>query len=175
METSGRERRHRYYTVANYYKLVSEEALDKSCACPTDIVDIGKFYAIRSDSFYENNEELVHRQDAAKDSEPMQDSEIKKHSEGKPSISNVQPKQGRPQKPPESEGKQGVKRKRKASSLTCGDADTSGSEEPLAKSSRLDGTGLNAVGMSFSSSFTSFTSNVLFSVFRGEARRVRQN
>jgi hypothetical protein len=78
MGTSGRERRHRYYIVASYYyyKLVSEEALDKSSACFTDIdlVNIGRFFAIRSDSFYENDEELVHHQDFAKDAEPVRQS-----------------------------------------------------------------------------------------------------
>ena len=147
METSGRERRHRYYTVANYYKLVSEEALDKSSACFTDIdlVNTGGFYAIRSDSFYENDEELVHRQDNAKDTEPVRESELKKSSERK---SSVRPKRGRTRKPTsiheELDGNQGSssgKRKRKASPLSRDEVDTSGSEEPSTKKRRrLNGT-----------------------------------
>lgn len=148
METSGRERRHRYYTVANYYKLVSEEALDKSSACFTDIdlFNIGRFYSIRSDSFYENDKELVHRQDAAKDAESVQGSEL---NVGKPSASNLQPKRGRPRKPISMHGNSSAKRKRKASPLSGNGVETSGSEEPSTKRRRLNGTGINAVGMLF--------------------------
>ena len=149
METSGRERRHRYYTVANYSKLVSEEALDKSSACFTDIdlVNIGKFYAIRSDSFYENDKELVHRQDAAKDAEPERGSESKV---GKPSVSNSQPKRGRPRKPIsiQKQGNSSAKRKRKPSPLSGDGIETSGSEESSTKRRRLNGTGVNTAGMS---------------------------
>ena len=148
METSGRERRHRYYTVANYYKLVSEEALDKSSACftDTDLVNVGKFYEIRSDSFYENDEELIHHQDVAKDSEPV-GLELKKASEGKPS--NIRPKRGRPRKSEKDlDGNQfssSAKRKRNVSFIAGDEAETSEPEEP--KRPRLDGTGLNAVDL----------------------------
>ena len=150
METSGRERRHRYYTVENYYKLVSEEALDKSSACFTDIdlVNIGRFYAIRSDSFYENDEELVHRQDAAKDSEPVRGSEPKV---GKFSISNFQPKRGRSRKPISirEQSNSSAKRKRKASPFSGDELETSESEESSTKKRRLNGTGINAGMLSF--------------------------
>ena len=151
METSGRERRHRYYTVANYYKLVSEEALDNSTAyfTDTDLVNIGRFYAIRSDSFYENYEELVHHQDAAKDSELIRGPEL----EGKTSVSNILSKRGRPRKPSikgkKPDGNQGsssAKRKRKTSFLARDESETSGSDEPLIKRRRLDSTDLY-VGM----------------------------
>ena len=140
METSGRERRHRYYTVANYYKLVSEEALDKSSACFTDIelVNIGRFYTIRPDSFYENDKELVHRQDSAKDAEL-----------GKPSVSNFQPKRGKPRKAFSIQGDPSAKRKRKASPLSGDGVETSGSEEPSTKRRRRNGTGIKAAGMLF--------------------------
>ena len=163
METSGRERRHRYYTVANYLKLVSEEALDKSSACFTDIdlVNIGRFYSIRSDSFYENDKELVHRQDAAKDVELVRGSEPKlgKFS----SVSNSQPKRGRPRKPIsiQEQCNSSAKRKRKGSPLSDDGVgiETSGSEESSTKRRRLNGTGKNTAGMLFlsvihSSSFT---------------------
>jgi transcription factor C subunit 3 len=148
METSGRERRHRYYTVANYYKLVSEEALDKSSACFTDIelVNIGRFYTIRPDSFYENDKELVHRQDSAKDAELIQGSELKV---GKPLVSKFQPKRGQPRKPVSIQGNPSTKRKRKASPLSGDGVDTSGSEEPSTKRRRRNGTGTKAAGMLF--------------------------
>ena len=148
METSGRERRHRYYTVANYYKLVSEEALDKSSSCftDTDLVNIGRFYTIRPDSFYENDIELVYCQDAAKDVEPVQGSERKV---GKPSVSNLQPKRGLPRKPISIQGNLSAKRKRKASPLSDHGVETSESEESLTKRRRLNGTGINAFGMLF--------------------------
>ena len=166
METSGRERRHRYYTVANYYKLVSEEALDKSSAVFADIdeVNVGKFYAIRPDSFFEHDEDPVHRQDAAKDNDTEQGQELKKPLEGKPSVSNVCPKRGRPRKAPS------TNRKRKVPSLAGDEPETSGSNEPSAKRRRIDsidGTGSNIVGMLFSSSCNG---NVLFSALRSETR-----
>lgn len=146
METSGRERRHRYYTVANYYKLVSEEALDKSSACFTDIdlVNIGRFCAMRPDSFYENDKELFHRQDAAKDGESVQGSDPKV---GKPSLSNSQPKRGRPRKPISIQGNPSAKRKRKVSPLSGDGVETSGSEESVTKRRRLNGTDINTTGM----------------------------
>ena len=162
METSGRERRHRYYTVANYYKLVSEEALDKSSVfADIDEVNVGKFYAIRPDSFFEHDEDPVHRQDAAKGNEPERAQELKKPLEGKPSVSNVCPKRGRPRKAPS------TNRKRKVPSLARDEPETSGSNEPLAKRRRIDsidGTGSNIVGMLLPSSCNG---NVLF-VLRSE-------
>ena len=148
METSGRERRHRYYTVANYYKLVSEEALDKSSSCftDTDLVNIGRFYTIRPDSFYENDIELVYCQDAAKDAEPVQGSEFKV---GKPSVSNFLPKRGRPRKPVSKQGNPPEKRKRKASPLSGDGVETSGSEGSPTKRRRLNGTGVKAAGVLF--------------------------
>jgi hypothetical protein len=177
METSGRERRHRYYTVANYYKLISEEALDKSSACFTDIdlVDIGKFYAIRSDSFYQNDEELVHHQDAAKDSEPVRGLEPKKSSEGRPLVPF---KHSRARIPTSLQDKKldgnqcrsSVKRKRKTS--PSGDhLETAGSEEPLTKRRRLNGTGLNTASMLFL--FFIYWQRLILAVQGNEAGQVK--
>lgn len=177
METSGRERRHRYYTVANYYKLVSEEALDKSSACFTDIdlVNAGRFYAIRSNLFYENDEELVHRQDDAKDSEPIQGSELKKSSEGKPPVRSKrgQLRNSTSIQGEELDGKQGrssAKRKRKDSSLSGDKLEVPGLEEPAAKKPRLNGTSSNVAGMLF---LFIYWQRLIFGVQRKEASKAK--
>ena len=63
------------------------------------------------------DEELVHRQDATKDSEPIRGSEFKVE---KTLISDFQPKRGRPRKPifVQEQGNTSAKRKRKASPLS---------------------------------------------------------
>ena len=166
METSGRERRHRYYTVANYYKLVSEESLDKSSACFSDIdlVDIGSFYAIRSELFYENDNELAHRQDAAKDAEPVRGSELKA---GNPSISNPKRSRRRKSISIQEQGNSSAKRKREASPLSGDGLETSGAEEFSTKRRRLNGTGINAA-------YFPYITDVLFSVF-SQTRQAKQS
>jgi transcription factor C subunit 3 len=68
METSGRERRHRYYTVAAYRKLVAQEQLDPSSAGfnNVDFTRVGEFSAPDLGAFYENEAVLVKYQDAYK-------------------------------------------------------------------------------------------------------------
>ncbi|KAJ7593112.1 hypothetical protein C8J56DRAFT_1013301 [Mycena floridula] len=61
METAGRERRHRYFTVAGYQSLVSQENLDKASAgghADVDVSGAGAFLAIEPALFYENEESL---------------------------------------------------------------------------------------------------------------------
>ncbi len=69
METSGRERRHRYFTVSAYHKLVSKENLDKSSAGLSDVSfdDIGGFMKIASGSFYSDIDVLESYQDEFKE------------------------------------------------------------------------------------------------------------
>jgi hypothetical protein len=68
METSGRERRHRYYTVDAYRKLVAQEQLDPSSAGfdNVDFTRVGEFSAPDPSAFYENEAVLVKYQDAYK-------------------------------------------------------------------------------------------------------------
>ena len=61
LETHGRERRHRYYNVASYRNLVTQENLDHSAvelAVP-DSVKVGGFAPLDSCLFYENDMALI--------------------------------------------------------------------------------------------------------------------
>jgi len=62
METSGRERRHRYFTVANYCKLIALESLDKSASGYEDVnlSNVGGFLPLGEELFYEEEEESIH-------------------------------------------------------------------------------------------------------------------
>ncbi|KAF5355772.1 hypothetical protein D9756_004049 [Leucocoprinus leucothites] len=66
METCGRERRHRYYTVAAYRQLVAQENLDPKAAgyAHIDFTDIGEFANVDSGQFYEDESSLIEYQDA---------------------------------------------------------------------------------------------------------------
>jgi len=68
METSGRERRHRYYTVASYRQLVVQEGLDpeKAGYAHVDFESVGEFKNIDSSLFYEDEEGSVKYQNAYK-------------------------------------------------------------------------------------------------------------
>ncbi|KAJ7596727.1 hypothetical protein C8J56DRAFT_295687 [Mycena floridula] len=61
MESCGRERRHRYFTVAAYQTLVEQEHLDKEAAgfaTDIDVSGAGGFLAVESKMFYETEEAL---------------------------------------------------------------------------------------------------------------------
>ena len=68
METSGRERRNRYYTVSAYRTLLQSENLDQSSNPYTDadFARVGEFAEIDEDLFYDDEEELVEYQDGSK-------------------------------------------------------------------------------------------------------------
>ncbi|THU88448.1 hypothetical protein K435DRAFT_830546 [Dendrothele bispora CBS 962.96] len=69
METSGRERRHRYYTVSAYRTLVAHENLDQSTAGYSD-VDFGSsrsFMPVDADAFYDDESSLHVYQDSFKE------------------------------------------------------------------------------------------------------------
>ena len=62
METSGRERRHRYFTVANYLQLIVEEQLDNAPPMGSEAVNletVGGFLQVSEDQFYETEQDLV--------------------------------------------------------------------------------------------------------------------
>jgi len=66
METNGRERRHRYFTLLNYQKLVSQEALDQSSAGYDETVKngVGGFFPQDAGAFYEDDAALATYQDS---------------------------------------------------------------------------------------------------------------
>ncbi|KAJ7462797.1 hypothetical protein B0H11DRAFT_2054384 [Mycena galericulata] len=65
METSGRERRNRYFTVASYHALVAQENLDKSSAgyADVDVQDAGGFLQYAPEAFYTEEAALLKHQD----------------------------------------------------------------------------------------------------------------
>lgn len=120
METSGRERRHRYYTVKNYQKLVSQEALDKESAGYHDTghASCGGFYQLPADMFYRDEGELRMYQDSFKGDELSQPpKKATKRAPKNPILPDGTVKRGRPRKhPPKAEdprpSSQSSKRKR---------------------------------------------------------------
>lgn len=104
METSGRERRHRYFTVSAYHKLVSQENLDKSSAGLPDIdfEDTGGFMATEPKTFYSDIEALETYQDAFKETAEVAreaaTGKPRKKTPKNPLLSDGTVKKGRPTK-----------------------------------------------------------------------------
>ncbi|KAF9056480.1 hypothetical protein BJ165DRAFT_1433822 [Panaeolus papilionaceus] len=69
METKGRERRHRYYTLANYRKLVDKESLDRDSTRSHDITldQAGGFLEVPTERFYRTEQEFVRYSEGFKD------------------------------------------------------------------------------------------------------------
>ncbi|KAJ7630526.1 hypothetical protein FB45DRAFT_915784 [Roridomyces roridus] len=65
METSGRERRNRYFTIASYRALVAQENLDKSSAGygDADLTNTGGFYPYGPESFWPDEAALIQYED----------------------------------------------------------------------------------------------------------------
>ncbi|KAJ7139701.1 hypothetical protein C8R44DRAFT_694295 [Mycena epipterygia] len=65
METSGRERRNRYFTIASYHALVAQENLDKSTAgyADVDLDCVGGFLPFGPEAFYTDDAALFRHQD----------------------------------------------------------------------------------------------------------------
>lgn len=101
METSGRERRHRYYTVSAYRTLVAKENLDQGSAgyADVDFSAVGGFFPVDPGTFYEEEETLFEYEDTFKDN---QNATKKGKHRKKPLKNPVLPdgsvKQGRPRK-----------------------------------------------------------------------------
>ncbi|KAF9269944.1 hypothetical protein L218DRAFT_888243 [Marasmius fiardii PR-910] len=72
IETLGRERRHRYYTVSAYRTLLDKENLDKTAAglSETDLSNQGNFLPVESSAFYDNEETLQSYLDNLRGDEP---------------------------------------------------------------------------------------------------------
>ncbi|KZT22146.1 hypothetical protein NEOLEDRAFT_1138493 [Neolentinus lepideus HHB14362 ss-1] len=69
METHGRERRHRYYTVAAYRELVAQENLhdSESQYAKVDFSSVGDFLSVDASLFYEDEATLIRHQDLSKE------------------------------------------------------------------------------------------------------------
>ncbi|KAF9569867.1 hypothetical protein CPC08DRAFT_14379 [Agrocybe pediades] len=120
METSGRERRHRYFTVANYHKLVAQESLDKGSAGyeDVDLNNVGGFLPLHQDLFYEEEEESIQFSNAFKNGEKIRVLKGKKPRKN-PLLADGTVKRGRPRKKKEEDVEEAQKpsiksKKRKA-------------------------------------------------------------
>ncbi|KAJ2930499.1 hypothetical protein H1R20_g6596, partial [Candolleomyces eurysporus] len=116
METSGRERRHRYFTVAAYQKLVAAEQLDKASAGfgDIDISEAGGFYPLHDAMFFNDINDLQRFQDTFN-----RVSRPSKRQFKNPILPDGTVKQGRPRKNAAKDGEssntaKGNKRKRDA-------------------------------------------------------------
>ncbi|KAF9478011.1 hypothetical protein BDN70DRAFT_809556 [Pholiota conissans] len=101
METSGRERRHRYFTVVSYQKLLVDEALDNSRATmepnAIDLDNVGGFFPIPEDQFYETERQLAAYANSFKEGGTPRTTKPKKVPKN-PILPNGTVKRGRPRK-----------------------------------------------------------------------------
>lgn len=112
MESFGRERRHRYYTLAAYKTVVANENLDDTTTSGTDIdlSKVGDFAFFNEAMFYDDDDKLHHYQDTFKDKEgakPKKGAKKRKRGEtenlgDEEDVSEAAPKakRGRPRKKP---------------------------------------------------------------------------
>ena len=112
MESFGRERRHRYYTLAAYKTVMASENLDDTTMSGTDIdlSKVGDFAFFNEAMFYDDDDKLHHYQDTFKDKEgakPKKDSKKRKRGETEDpgeeeDVPEAAPKakRGRPRKKP---------------------------------------------------------------------------
>jgi len=148
METSGRERRHRYFTVSFYRTLVAKERLDKSSAgyADVDFANVGGFAPFEPNLFYNDEATLFKYQDVFKDSERAQGGKVRKYPLKNPILPDGSVKQGRPRKKSsnadgdagEGEGKGKVRRsaeKRKRDKADVGEED--GGEDGVGRLSEV--------------------------------------
>ena len=133
METSGRERRHRYFTVASYKKLVVKENLDKTTAGYADIdfTNVGGFLEVDPQYFYSDQDALYKYQDDFKDKTKVKSAKARKHPLKNPVLPDGTVKQGRPRKHPVGEDPIARREanKRKRDQEAANDGRTSGAEQ----------------------------------------------
>ncbi|KIK71368.1 hypothetical protein GYMLUDRAFT_90342 [Collybiopsis luxurians FD-317 M1] len=151
LENSGRERRHRYFTVSAYRILVEQENLDKSTAGygDVDLNNVGGFAHVDPVGFYKDEDELYHYQDSFKDDDPAKLAKAAKKANKAVSRGNasVKDKSGRRKRKRVVEEQGAVeaqsaasasasvtRRKRKAGEVGVDD-DVNGAEEPTESTS----------------------------------------
>jgi len=101
METHGRERRHKYFTVANYRKLVAHEELDKNSAgyADIDLENVGGFLPVSAERFYDTDDALIRYTDAFNDNNKSPTRKPKRPPKN-PILPDGKAKRGRPRKNP---------------------------------------------------------------------------
>jgi hypothetical protein len=145
METRGRERRHRYFTIAAYHELLAKENLDSSSTVypDVDLTEVGGFFPLSHELFYEDESTLFRYQDSFKDTEKIR-ANTRKRPFKNPILADGSVKQGRPRKypigeDPKSLRKKGAKRKHDESKDDGGNLlTTNASEEERPKKRRKD-------------------------------------
>jgi len=102
METHGRERRNRYYTLASYRDLVTRERLDHSTDAyvNVDFNDVGGFNRFDPNLFYEEDAVLCEYQDKFRDKEKARIGKPRRYPLKNPILPDGSVKQGRPRKHP---------------------------------------------------------------------------
>ncbi|TFK57634.1 hypothetical protein OE88DRAFT_1620407 [Heliocybe sulcata] len=100
METYGRERRHRYYTVAAYNALLAQEKLhDSQDRYSRDFSSVGDFLHVDGSSFYEDEAALIWHQDYSKEQRQGKATGSSKPLDRPPAADVVDDEAG-PSKPP---------------------------------------------------------------------------
>ena len=107
METSGRERRHRYFTTSAYQKLLSKENFETLDAFSNDdTVCAGGFSQFEEGSFYVDKRILQNYHDGYKDTINVQ--RPRKRPLKNPILPDGRVKLGRPRKKPVEQSENGV-------------------------------------------------------------------
>ncbi|KAF7320177.1 B-block-TFIIIC domain-containing protein [Mycena kentingensis (nom. inval.)] len=121
METKGRERRNRYYTLQSYQTLVANENLDKSSAgySNVDLAQVGGFSAFAPELFWTSKAALEKHQDQDLRALTTYTDKSGKPKGRNPILADGTIKKGRPRKHPEGEGR----RKRKQPEGDAGERD----------------------------------------------------
>lgn len=124
METSGRERRHRYYTVAAYQKLVAAEQLDKSSAGygEINISETGGFAECPDSLFYDKTTDLHKYEDTFHRVARIPTKGKAKKGFKNPILPDGSVKKGRPRKhPPKDEASTTEKKRKRDAEADVGD------------------------------------------------------
>lgn len=104
METYGRERRHRYFTLAAYRCVMTSEQLQDTTtsAIDIDLSPVGDFATLDPKHFYTSTGKLHFYQDSFKDMTTAKGKKRKRNegSDGEESEPLPKPKRGRPRKVP---------------------------------------------------------------------------
>ncbi|KIK99780.1 hypothetical protein PAXRUDRAFT_445053 [Paxillus rubicundulus Ve08.2h10] len=105
METYGRERRHRYFTVSAYKTVVASEQLQETTTslADVDLSRVGEFAELDPQLFYNTTEELYAHQDSSKEKAAAKSKKRKRGGDGEESSEEEneplpKPKRGRPRR-----------------------------------------------------------------------------
>jgi transcription factor C subunit 3 len=135
METSGRERRHRYYTVVAYRRLIDQEQLDLSASgvAEVDLTKVGELAAFDANLFYKDESALVKYQDAHKVEVVSQGNKKKTVLRKNPVLPDGTVKLGRPRKHPPKDTNSDIGLSKAGKKRKVDQMEASSTSEPSAK------------------------------------------